>query len=183
MTATPMAFNSRGWRYSQTPKLCGKIVTFSTYTFWYSSGDNDPGDNDFNAFMAVDIDRPDNICIFKNRYVEDDYFTEKDYLLNKGFIMNKLAADYQASKKVTLDGAVMYMMTAEDIEYGNQSDNTIGFEIDDYLTYKIYDNLVFGISAGYLFADDALDFYEKDSQDGNADENIFVSSAGIRYNF
>jgi hypothetical protein len=162
-----------------------------TYTFWYASGDNDPGDDDMDAFMAVDIDRKDSICIFKASYTDDDTFTEKEYLLDKGFIMNKLAADYKASRKLTMGGAVMYMMTAEDVEYGSYSDDKIGLEIDGYLKYKIYENLEFAVNAGYLFADDALDFYERnsagdavaDEPDGNSDENVFVSTARVRYKF
>jgi len=153
-----------------------------TYTFWYASGDDDAGDDDLDGFMAVDIDRMDNICIFEGGFTDDDYFTEKDYILDKGFIMNKLAADYKASKKLTMGGAVMYMMTAEDIEYGDESDDSIGFEVDAYLKYKLYDNLEFAINAGYLFADDAMDFFEEE-QDGNSDEDIFVSTARVRYKF
>ena len=162
-----------------------------TYTFWYASGDDDSGDDDLEGFMAVDIDRMDNICIFEGGFTDDDYFTEKDYILDKGFIMNKLAADYKASKKLTMGAAVMYMMTAEDIEYGDESDDSIGVEVDAYLKYKIYDNLEFAINAGYLFADDAMDFFERDSRDdvsgdepdGNSDEDIFISTARVRYKF
>lgn len=162
-----------------------------TYTFWYASGDDDPDDDNMDAFMTVDIDRKDSICIFKAGFTDDDTFTEKDYILDKGFIMNKLAVDYMASRKLTMGGAIMYMMTAEDVEYGAYSDDKIGLEVDGYLKYKIYDNLEFAINAGYLFADDALDFYERNSAgdvlinepDGNSDEDIFVSTARIRYKF
>lgn len=162
-----------------------------TYTFWYASGDDDPNDDNFDAFMAVDIDRKDSICIFKASFTDDDTFTEKDYILDKGFIMNKLAADYKAGKKLTIGAGIMYMMTAEDIEYGPYSDDKIGLEVDGYLKYKLYDNLEFAINAGYLFADDALDFYERnsagdavtDEPDGKSDEDIFVSTARVRYKF
>ena len=153
-----------------------------TYTFWYASGDDDAGDDDLEGFMAVDIDRMDNICIFEGGFTDDDYFTEKDYLLDKGFIMNKLAADYKANKKLTMGASIMYMMTAEDIEYDGESDDKIGFEVDGYVKYKIYDNLEFAINAGYLFADDAMDFFEEE-MDGNSDEDIFISTARIRYKF
>jgi len=165
-----------------------------TYTFWYASGDDDPNDSDFDGFMAVDIDRTDSICIFEGGFTDDNYFTEKDYILDKGFIMNKLAVDYKVSNKLTMGGAVMYMMTAEDIEYGNESDDSLGIEVDASLTYKIYDNLEFAVNAGYLFADDAMDFFEENSRDdvargaidepdGDSDEDIFVSTARVRYKF
>jgi hypothetical protein len=157
-----------------------------TYTFWYASGDDDDTDDDFDGFISVDVDRFDNNVIFEG-IVDDNYFTERPYLLDKGFIMNKLAADYKASKKLTLGGAVMYMMTAEDIEYvdddfQNCDDDKIGFEVDAYLKYKIYSNLEFAASVGYLFVDDAMDYFEED-RDGNADEDIFISSARVRYKF
>ena len=159
-----------------------------TYTFWYASGDDDGSDSDFDAFMAVDIDRKDNICIFKAMYAEDDYFTEKDYLLDKGFIMNKLAFDYKASKKLSLGTSFMYMLTAEDIEYidndGKQrKEDEVGFEIDAYMKYKLYENLEFAINAGYLFGGDAMDFWEEGQRDGSSDEDIFISSCRVRYKF
>ncbi len=160
-----------------------------TYTFWYATGDDNPADGDFNGFMAVDIDRKDNICIFKATYLDDSSFTEKDYLLDRGFVMNKLAVDYKASRKLALGAAVMYMMTAEDIEYSGYGNDEIGWEVDGWCKYKIYENLEFAVNAGYLFAGDALDFYERDSSDpdrqpdGGSDENIFVSTARIRYRF
>ncbi|MEA3332154.1 MAG: hypothetical protein U9Q58_00965 [Pseudomonadota bacterium] len=159
-----------------------------TYTFWYASGDDDGSDSDFDAFMAVDIDRMDNICIFKGMYAEDDYYTEKDYLLDKGFIMNKLAFDYKASKKLSFGTAAMYMLTAEDIVYfdddGKQrKEDEVGIEIDAYMKYKIYDNLEFAINAGYLFSGDAMDFWEEGQRDGSSDEDIFISSCRVRYKF
>ena len=159
-----------------------------TYTFWYASGDDDGSDGDFDAFMAVDIDRKDNICIFKAMYTEDDYYTEKDYLLDKGFIMNKLAFDYKVSKKLSFGTAAMYMLTAEDIVYiddnGKQrKEDEVGIEIDAYLKYKIYDNLEFAINAGYLFGGDALDFWEVEQREGSSDEDIFISSCRVRYKF
>ena len=158
-----------------------------TYTFWYASGDDDPDDDDFEAFMAVDLDRMDNICIFEGGFTDDDYFTEKPYLLDKGFIMNKLAVDYKANKKTTMGASFMYMMTAEDVEYtaldgAKEDDDEVGFEVDAYLKYKIYDNLEFAINAGYLFAGDAMDFYEVE-RDGSSDEDIFISTARVRYKF
>jgi len=159
-----------------------------TYTFWYASGDDDGSDSDFDAFMAVDIDRKDNICIFKAMSTEDDYFTEKDYLLDKGFIMNKLAFDYKFSKKLSFCTAAMYMLTAEDIVYlddggKKRREDEVGIEIDAFMKYKIYDNLEFAINAGYLFSSDAMDFWEVDQRDGSSDEDIFISTFHVRYKF
>ncbi|MBN2232495.1 MAG: hypothetical protein JW781_06720 [Deltaproteobacteria bacterium] len=157
-----------------------------TYTFWYASGDDDD-DDDLDAFLSIDVDRMDNVVIFEGGFTDDDYFTERPYILDKGFIMNKLALDYKASKKMTLGASLMYMMTAEDVEYvddlgRDRSDDSIGTEIDAYMKYKIYDDLEFALNAGYLFADDAIDYFEAD-RDGNSDEDIFISTARVRYKF
>ena len=161
-----------------------------TYTFWYASGDDDPNDDDFEGYLAVDLDRDDNISLFEGLYTDDStYFTERPYMLDKGFVMNKLAWDYQVSKKMTVGAAGMYMLTAEDIEYtnfggGDESNDEIGFELNGYLKYMLYDNVEFKINAGYLWAGDALDAFETDDlRDGSSDENIFGSSFRIRYKF
>ena len=158
-----------------------------TGTILYTSGDDDGSDSDFDGFMAVDIDRTDSITLMEGGYTDDDYYTEKDYMLDKGLWLFKGAADYKASKKLTVGGALMYMMTAEDIEYYDnngekQKDDSLGIEVNAYLKYKIYDNLEFAVNAGYLFADDAMDFWEVD-RDGNSDEDIFISTARVRYKF
>ena len=161
-----------------------------TYTFWYASGDDDAGDDDFEGFLGIDLDRADSLTIFEGNYADDaSYFTERAYMLDKGFIMNKLALDYQWTEKLQVGGAVMYMLTAEDIEYfnndGGAEDNSdIGFEINGYIKYNLFKNVELAANAGYLFSGDAMDAFEVgDSRDGDADEDIFVSSARIRYKF
>jgi hypothetical protein len=161
-----------------------------TLTFWNASGDDNAADTDFDGFLSTDVDIDDNIGIFEGLYTDDNtYFTERPYLLDKGFIMAKLACDRQFTEKMTYGAAVMYMLTAEDIQYTDfsgrsQKNDEIGWEIDVYLKYMLYKNLEFAINAGYLFAGDALDAFEVGSlQDGSADEDIFGSSMRIRYKF
>ena len=160
-----------------------------TYTFWYASGDDDPDDNDFDAFLAVDVDRDDSIGLFEGLYVDDvSYWTERPYMLTNGFVMNKLSGDYQWTEKLKIGGHAAYMMVAEDFDYvddngNNQSNDKIGIEIGGYLKYMLFQNLELSINAGYLFADDGMDFFEVDKRDGNSDENIFASSARIRFKF
>ncbi|MFO8083151.1 MAG: hypothetical protein R6U27_02380 [Desulfobacterales bacterium] len=160
-----------------------------TYTFWYASGDDNPEDDDFEGFLATDLDRADSIAIMEGGYTDDDYFTERPYILDKGFIMNKLALDSKITDKLTVGGALLYMMTAEEIEYTDnqgrlRKDDKIGLELDGYLKYKLYANVEFAINAGYLWADDAMDFFEvEEIRDGSSDEDIFASTARIRYMF
>ena len=160
-----------------------------TYTFWYASGDDDLDDSDLDAFLAVDVDREDSMTIFEGPYVDDvSYFTERPYMLTNGFVMNKLALDYQWTEKFSLGGAGMYMMVAEDFEYvddngNNKSDDKIGVEINGYLKYMLFKNVEARLNVGYLFAADGMDYFEVDDRDGNSDENIFVSTARIRFKF
>ena len=161
-----------------------------TYTFWYASGDDDPDDDEFEGYLAVDLDRTDSIAIFEGLYTDDSsYFTERPYMLDKGFIMNKLAWDWKINPKLTVGAAGMYMLTAEDIEYtnatgGNEANDEIGIELNAYLKYMLWTNVEFKINAGYLWAGDALDAFETGAdRDGNSDENIFGSSFRIRYKF
>jgi hypothetical protein len=159
-----------------------------TYTFWYASGDDDAGDDDFEGFLSVDVDRTDSMALFEGAYADDvSYFTERPYMLDKGFIMNKIAWDFKWTEKFKIGAAGMFMMTAEDIEYtdnngNNQAEDTIGIELNGFLKYMLYKNVEFAFNAGYLWADDAMDAFEVE-RDGNSDENIFVTSARIRYKF
>jgi len=157
-----------------------------TYTFWYASGDDDPTDDDFEGYVAVDVDSFDNVVLFES-LADDNVFTERHYLLDKGFIMNKLRFDYKATDRLNVGVAAMYMMTAENIEYidnnaNSQKEDTIGFEIDADMSYTLFQGLTFNLAAGYLFADDAMDYFEEDT-DGRSDEDIFRLMSSIRYKF
>lgn len=156
-----------------------------TYTGWYASGDDDPSDSDFEGFLATDVDRADSIVLFEGGYTDDTYFTERPYLLDKGLILNKLAVDHKASEKLTCGGALLYLMTAEDVAIGGgKKSDKIGTEIDAYLSYKLFPDVEVAVNAGYLFADDAVDAFEVGAQrDGQADTDIFRSTARIRYTF
>jgi hypothetical protein len=161
-----------------------------TYTFWYASGDDDPTDDDFEAFISTDVDITDSIALFEGNYADDNYFTERPYLADKGFIMNRLGIDCKTTETLTLGGALMYMMTAEDFEYtaaatgASVSEDELGWEIDAYIKYMLFPNTEVAFSFGYLFAGDALDVYEVDSiQDGSSDEDIYIASARLRYTF
>ncbi|MGB6012870.1 MAG: hypothetical protein WBI57_16530 [Desulfobacterales bacterium] len=160
-----------------------------TYTFWYASGDDNSADSDFDGYVSTDVDSFDGIVLFES-YTDDNYFTERHYLLDKGFIMNKLALDYKVSDKLKVGVAALYMLTAEDIKYTaaangqSVSANDVGLEFDGYISYMLYKNLEVAINAGYLFAGDAMDYWEEESiQNGSSDENIFKSGARVRYKF
>jgi homoserine acetyltransferase len=83
--------------------------------------------------------------------------------------------------------AGMYMMTAEDIEYTDdfgrkQSEDSIGFEIDAYVKYMLYKNVELTVNTGFLFADDAMDYFDV-VKDGDSDDDIWRADMRIRYKF
>jgi hypothetical protein len=162
-------------------------ATKITGTYIYSSGDDDPTDDEFNAFLAADVDMGFSQVITEGHPTSDDYFTERPYILDKGIHVFKLAVDNKVSKKVKVGGALLYMMTAEDITYTGAngamySDDGIGTEVDAYVKYKLYPDVTLSFNAGYLFVDDAMDYFESDL-DGSADEDVFTLGARLRYKF
>jgi hypothetical protein len=163
----------------------GKITL--KYTGWYASGDDDPNDDNFDAFIATDVDRTESIIFMEGGYTDDFWYTERPYIGDKGMFMNKLACDFQATDKTKVGGALLYMQTAEDIKYTDdngvaRSSSDLGIELDAYVSYQMYKNLEIALNAGYLFSGDAMDVFES-TTDGSADENIFRSTARFRYKF
>ena len=154
-----------------------------TYTGWYASGDDNPGDGDVENFMSTDVDRFDSIIFFEGGYTDDNYFTEAPHILDKGLFFNKLALDYKHTDKLSFGGAVLYLETAEDLTLVNgKKESKLGTEIDAYVSYKIYPNMEIAVNAGYLFADDGMDAFEV-QKDGKSDADVFRSTARLRYAF
>jgi hypothetical protein len=146
------------------------------YTGWYASGDDDPTDGDRKSFTATDVDPHDSIILFEGSYTSDNYFSSAPYILTCGMIFNKLGLDYKATDKTKVGGAVIYAMTAEDLPNG---EDTLGTELDAYVSHKLYPNLELALNAGYLFSDEAMSYW---SENGEEDD-VFLTSARIRYKF
>ena len=152
-------------------------ATKITYTGWYASGDDNPLDGDVDNFMSTDVDRADSIIFFEGGYTDDDYFTEAPYILTYGLILNKLAVDHKLSDATTIGGAVLYLMTAEDLPNG---EDTLGTEIDAYVSHKLYSNVEVALNAGFLAADDGMNYF---TAGGAEPENPFRITSRIRYKF
>jgi len=148
-----------------------------TYTGWYASGDDNAADDEINNFLATDVDRADSIIFFEGGYTDDDYFTETPYILDKGLILNKIAVDSKISDKTTVGGALLYLMTAEDLANG---EDTLGVEIDAYVSHMLYPNVEVALNGGYLIADDGMNNFVAGG--ATADDVIRVTSR-IRYKF
>ncbi|MFP4256712.1 MAG: hypothetical protein ACLFQ9_07615, partial [Desulfobacterales bacterium] len=94
----------------------------------------------------------------------------------RGMIFNRLGADYKATEKTTIGGALIYAMTAEDLP---NDEDKLGVEVDGYISHKLYSNLELALNAGYLFADDAMGYFSETEEE----EDVFRTTARVRYNF
>ena len=162
-------------------------ATKITGTYWYASGDDDPKDDEVNAYLSTDVDMGASMVLMEGHPTSDDYFTERPYILDKGMHLFKLAVDNKATDKLKIGGALLYMMTAEDITYTGANgqhfaDDSIGTEIDAYIKYKMYPDVTLSFNFGYLMTDDAMDYFESDLN-GSADEDIYTIGARLRYKF
>ncbi|MEA3467880.1 MAG: hypothetical protein U9R57_06620 [Thermodesulfobacteriota bacterium] len=162
-------------------------ATKITGTYWYSSGDDDPTDDNVEAYLATDVDMTASMIIMEGMQTDDDYFTERPYILDKGMHLFKIAADTKVSDKLKVGGALLYMMTAEDITYIGAhgmaySDDGVGTELNAYVKYNVYPDVVLSMNFGYLFTEDGMDYFESDL-DGSADEDIYSLCAGLRFKF
>jgi hypothetical protein len=155
-----------------------------TYTVWYASGDSDSSDEDLDAFIAIDCDTKANmssVVLFEG-LTEDTYFSAVPYIQDKGLILNRIGYEHSVTDKLQVGGAALYLMTAEDVEYEQFSDDKIGFELDCFASYKLFSHLEVAIELGYLFADDAMDYYESDNN-GKADTDLYVVNSKLAYKF
>ncbi|OQY21061.1 MAG: hypothetical protein B6I37_09340, partial [Desulfobacteraceae bacterium 4572_35.2] len=104
----------------------------------------DSTDGDMDAFVSTDVDINSqySVVLFEG-YTDDDYFSETPYLQDKGLLLTRIGYDFQATDKLKVGVAALYLMTAEDIEYIDdngdlQKEDSIGFEFDAYASYKLF---------------------------------------------
>lgn len=159
------------------------------YTFLFQSGDDDPNDDNFDAFLATDMDSGDSAIFNEGNLNTDFFFTETNYIFDKGIFMNKFSVDHQINKKLKVGGSVALMALAEDVEYFNDvntrfKDDALGVEFQGRVTYKFASRTVWEAQLAFLAADDAMDFFETGvNQDGDADEDILRLETRVRYKF
>ncbi len=167
-----------------------------TYTLYYASGDDNPNDDDLDGWLGADTDASFSVIMNEGGYTNDDYFTDRYYIADKGIIVNKLALDYKATKKTKIGVAVLLLQTAEDMEWNNVdqfgtpgvtntfADDSIGVELDAYISHKLYKNLTLAWNFGFLSSDDATDAFEPaGTRNGSGDVDVFRSTARARLKF
>jgi hypothetical protein len=162
------------------------------YTLLWQSGDDNPNDRDFDAFLATDMDSSDSIIFSEESITSDFFLVETNYLFDKGIFQNRFDVDYQINKRLSVGGAVSLLKLAEDLEYVNASgtrfsSDDLGVEVSGRLKYKIAPRTEFQAQLAFLSADDAMDFFEGGAlgppQDGSSDEDIIKLNARVRYKF
>ena len=159
------------------------------YTFLFQSGDDDPTDDDFEAFLATDMDSGDSAILNEGNLNTDTFLVETNYIFDKGIFMNKFSVDHQISKKLKVRGSVALLALAEDVVYFNGSgtrfkEDALGVELEGRVTYKFASRTVWEAQLAFLAADDAMDFFETGvNQDGDADEDIVRLETRVRYKF
>ncbi len=162
------------------------------YTLLHQSGDDNPNDRDFEAFLATDMDATDSVIFSEESLTSDIFLVETNYLFDKGILQNRFDVGHQINKKLWVGGAISLLELAEDVEYVNASgtrfkEDALGVEISGRLKYNFATRTVFEAQLAFLSADDAMDFFEggvgSPPQDGDADEDIYKLNARVRYKF
>ena len=159
---------------------------------WWASGDNNSTKGDVDSYIAVDTHTEGSVVLFEDGAFDDGYaVSSAPYLNQLGFQMYRLRVDYKATPKLSLAAAVNYMKFDEDAKWvedngSRHSDDDIGWELDVYANYELYNNLKVNLAAGYLWAGDALDAWADKDGDGLVDssaDDMYRVSLGVTYTF
>ncbi len=130
------------------------------FTYVYLSGDDDPADSDFEAFVAP----------FQNRV----YGEIADPLVQTNAHIFNLAGGLDVNEDIAVSAKYYYLMRDEDDAMG---DDDIGHEIDAFLDYQFSEETTASLAAGCLIPDDVLE-----NMNGEDDTAWFVR-AGVKVEF
>lgn len=118
-------------------------------TYVYLSGDDEPGDDDWEPFLAP----------FQNRVYGEiadptvNGFGHDDDLTGGAHIFN-LAGGFDVNEDVAVNLKYYYLMAAEDDVYGGEDE--IGHEFDAYLDYQFSEETTATLAAGFAIPGDAV---------------------------
>ncbi len=163
-------------------------------TLLQQSGDDDPLDDDFDAFMSVDVDASDSVILGEESLTSDIFLAETNYLFDKGATMLRFDIGRQFSKKLWVGGNIAALGLAEDVVYVDdagitQREDDLGVEIGGRVKWKFAPRTVFEGQLSFLSAGDAMDIFEGQGvagappQDGKSDEDVVKLNARVRYKF
>jgi len=164
-----------GFKVTDKFKISGNIL--------YVSGDDDPYDDDAENFDSIDVDVRVGIIFFKDSIMADcdRFISDGPYIMDKGLINYAIQGEYQISEKNYLRTAVRYLMTAEDLEFNNESDDDLGCECDLWYTYTLNKYVDLKIDAAYLFAGDGADLLA--ASDNYDADDMYKLAAGLKIKF
>jgi hypothetical protein len=160
-----------GVRWAPESMAQNEVAFGGAYT--YLSGDDDPNDEDFDAYVQVADNRVfGEIADFYHGLVSNDTIDED---FGGVHIFN---VDMEAALTDRLNTALeaYYFLAAEDDNYGGEDD--IGFEVDAYLNYEITEDLAGMLAAGFFAPGDAAENWSR----GDGDTAWFIRG-GVSVNF
>jgi hypothetical protein len=153
-------------------------VNKATFTLGglYTSGDDDPYDDDLENFDVIDISTSilKSVIIFDN-FSDDNSFSQAPYVFDQGYKLIYAGMQYDLNKKTYVWGRYFWHNTAEDTLLG---DDEIGHEFVLGAGYKIMKGLTAEINAGYLVAGDAWE-----AMGGGDGDDVFRTDARLRFKF
>ncbi|MBW2641377.1 MAG: hypothetical protein JRE10_14790 [Deltaproteobacteria bacterium] len=164
-----------GFKVSDKFKISGNIL--------YVSGDDDANDDDAENFDSIDVDVKIGTIFFKDSVMADcdRYISDAPYIMDKGLINYAIQGEYQINGKNYLRAAVRYLMTAEDLEFNNESDDDLGYELDLWYAYTLNKHVDLVIDAAYLFAGNGADLLA--ASDNYDSDDLYKLAAGIKISF
>jgi hypothetical protein len=152
--------------------------------FAHASGDDNPTDNEYDAFHSIIAWYPINTVMFGgplewNNQVS--YSLEGGYSLGwnnpgtaNGMTLIQLGASKDLTPKLTIVPDITFMWAAESSElspthqlagYPNNTEQYLGTEVDVDLLYKMYDQLTWFIESGVMWAGDYYLYTDGDADD------------------
>jgi hypothetical protein len=151
--------------------------------WFYSSGDDDPNDDDVENFFAIDCDNTllGSVALLESYDPNIAYYGP--WIGNYGASHIYLNAGYEFTEKTDGRLGFIWFNSAEDIPYAeagnNKKDDSIGYEINGQVDHAITENLSIGLAAGYLIGDDGWDAL---ADNGDADD-LFRVMSRVRFKF
>jgi len=173
-----------GWAGEIGLKLAPPAMEANEVAFGLSlaflSGDDDQADSDYEAYIQVAENRT---------YGEiADFFTG---LVNSNEIDEDFAGvfifnlDAQAALSDRLKAAIeaYYFISDEDVEFAGEEDDSIGWEIDGFLTYDITEDLSAQLAAGFFDPDDAAEIWLAREEQIVGDDLAWFIRGGVTLTF
>ncbi len=140
----------------------------------YGSGDDDPNDDDNEAFLTTIGAVQHYTYVYEYRAKTAAGTGETGTGLSNTWYIN-VGASTKATPKINIKGDIYYLQASEDVAInGGEPDSDIGWEIDGKITYKIAKNLTYYVEGGYLVVGDAYDFASESADNAYAIRNGLV---------